>query len=198
MEDDVNESPNNMISLALAIFGIVLGAAGFYFGLTANQRIESIDESVEAGSSSSARVEKKIAGLETQIAELAARLAEQDKTLSRLRVYTSQGEQAVKQLAVELRANREQIVKTAEALNEFAAAGFRSAPPAMEVADSEVAAESSAGAPANATVYTIESGDTFARIAAKIGLSVQAILDANPDVDPRRLRIGQKIDIPVQ
>jgi LysM repeat protein len=42
------------------------------------------------------------------------------------------------------------------------------------------------------------AGDTFARIAAKIGLSVQAILDANPDVDPRRLRIGQKIDIPVQ
>ncbi|RKX33172.1 MAG: hypothetical protein DRP71_10855 [Verrucomicrobia bacterium] len=44
--------------------------------------------------------------------------------------------------------------------------------------------------------YTIKSGDTFARLSGLFGVSVQAIEEANPGVDPRRLRIGQKIFIP--
>lgn len=44
--------------------------------------------------------------------------------------------------------------------------------------------------------YTIKSGDTFARLSGLFGVSVQAIEAANPGVDPRRLRIGQKIYIP--
>ena len=201
MEDDANQTPSNMIPVALAVFGIVLGGAGLYFGLTANQRINSIDESVEAGTSSSARAEKKISGFDTQIAELAARVAEQNKTVSRLRVYSSQGEQAVKKLASELKVNREQIVKTAESLNEFAAAGFRasSSAPVAEAPRAEPTEQSVAAAsPVDARMYTIESGDTFGRIATKVGVSVQAILDANPDVDPRRLSIGQAIHIPAR
>ena len=56
MEDDANQSPSNMVpvALALAVLGIVLGAAGLYFGLTANQRLNPIDESVSAGATSSA------------------------------------------------------------------------------------------------------------------------------------------------
>ena len=44
--------------------------------------------------------------------------------------------------------------------------------------------------------YTIKSGDTFARLSGLFGVTVQAIEEANPGVDPRRLRIGQKIFIP--
>jgi LysM repeat protein len=44
--------------------------------------------------------------------------------------------------------------------------------------------------------YTIKAGDTFARLSGLFGVSVQAIEAANPGVDPRRLRIGQKIYIP--
>ena len=44
--------------------------------------------------------------------------------------------------------------------------------------------------------YTIKAGDTFARLSGLFGVSVQAIEEANPGVDPRRLRIGQKIFIP--
>jgi LysM repeat protein len=44
--------------------------------------------------------------------------------------------------------------------------------------------------------YTIKSGDTFARLSGLFGVSVQAIEAANPGVDARRLRIGQKIFIP--
>jgi LysM repeat protein len=191
-----------MIPVALAVFGIVLGGAGLYFGLTANQRLNPIDESVSASATSSAKVEKVINGFETQITELAAQVSEQSKTISRLRVYSSQGEQAVKKLASELNVNREQIVKTAEKLNEFAAAGFRAAPapqaPSAASADTATAEPAAPAAPGEATTYVIASGDNFGKIATKAGVTVQAILDANPDADPRRLAIGQTINIPAQ
>ena len=79
MEDDVNQSPSNMVPVALAVLGIVLGGAGLYFGLTANQRLNPIDESVSAGATSSAKIEKVINGFQTQVAELAAQVSEQSR-----------------------------------------------------------------------------------------------------------------------
>ncbi|MGE5527568.1 MAG: LysM peptidoglycan-binding domain-containing protein, partial [Patescibacteria group bacterium] len=47
------------------------------------------------------------------------------------------------------------------------------------------------------TVYTIQAGDTLFALAARFGTTVQAILAANPGLDPNRLMIGQQICIPV-
>jgi LysM repeat protein len=204
MEEDVNSSSGNMIPVALAVLGIVLGGAGLYFGLTANQRINPIDETVQAGSSSAAKLEKQISGFDTKIAELSAQLTETKKTLERVRVYGSQSEQNIKTLASELKANREQILKTAETLNEFAASGFRAAAPAKAPAAasaqetiSVTSDQTTAAAPAGvASTYSIQSGDTLGRIAGKKGVDLQALLDANPNADPRRLSIGQVINIP--
>jgi len=200
MEDDANQSPNNMVPVALAVLGIVLGGAGLYFGLTANQRLNPIDESVSAGATSSAKIEKVINGFQTQVAELAAQISEQSKTVNRLRIYSSQGEQAVKKLAGELNTNRAQIVKTAEMLNEFAAVGFRAvpAPQGASAASNDTGSPAAIVAPGAASTYVIVSGDNFGKIAGKFGVAVQAILDANPDADPRRLAIGQTIQIPTK
>jgi len=189
-----------MVPVALAVLGIVLGTAGLYFGLTANQRLNPIDESVSAGATSSAKIETVINGFQTQVAELAAQMSEQSKTVNRLRVYSSQGEQAVKKLAGELNTNREQIVKTAEMLNEFAAAGFRAVPAPQEAsaASNDTGSPAAIAAPGAASTYVIASGDNFGKIASKFGVAVQAILDANPDADPRRLAIGQTIQIPTK
>ena len=200
MEDDANQSPSNMVPVALAVLGIVLGGAGLYFGLTANQRLNPIDESVSAGATSSAKIEKVINGFQTQVAELAAQISEQSKTVNRLRIYSSQGEQAVKKLAGELNTNRAQIVKTAEMLNEFAAVGFRAvpAPQGASAASNDTGSPAAIVAPGAASTYVIVSGDNFGKIAGKFGVAVQAILEANPDADPRRLAIGQTIQIPTK
>lgn len=47
-----------------------------------------------------------------------------------------------------------------------------------------------------ATEYTIAQGDTFSALAKKFGVKVKAIEEANPGVDPAKLKIGQKIHIP--
>jgi LysM repeat protein len=46
------------------------------------------------------------------------------------------------------------------------------------------------------TEYTIEKGDTFFGIAKKHGVSMKAVKDANPGVEPTKLKLGQKIVIP--
>ena len=48
-------------------------------------------------------------------------------------------------------------------------------------------------------VYTVKSGDSMAKIAAKHGISVGALVRANPQVDdPRLIFPGQKLEIPGQ
>jgi LysM repeat protein len=46
--------------------------------------------------------------------------------------------------------------------------------------------------------YTIQSGDTFAAIATKLGLDLSAVVAANPGVGPSNLQVGQTINIPTQ
>jgi len=50
--------------------------------------------------------------------------------------------------------------------------------------------------PATGTEYSIAKGDTFGKLAKKFHVSVKAIEAANPGVDPAKLKIGQKIQIP--
>lgn len=46
------------------------------------------------------------------------------------------------------------------------------------------------------TEYVVAPGDTFYSIGRKFGVGYKAIEAANPGVDPRRLRVGQKLVIP--
>lgn len=46
------------------------------------------------------------------------------------------------------------------------------------------------------TVYRIQPGDTFYALAVRFGVSLSALLAANPGVDPSRLTVGQTICIP--
>lgn len=44
--------------------------------------------------------------------------------------------------------------------------------------------------------YAVKAGDTATSIARKCGVKVDALLAANPTLDPRRLKVGQQIRIP--
>lgn len=46
------------------------------------------------------------------------------------------------------------------------------------------------------STYTVAAGDSPSSIAEKCGTTTQAILDANPGLDPRALRVGQVINLP--
>lgn len=52
--------------------------------------------------------------------------------------------------------------------------------------------------PATQGEHVIVKGDLLATIAKKYGVTVRALQDANPGVDPSRLKIGQKLTIPAR
>jgi LysM repeat protein len=54
----------------------------------------------------------------------------------------------------------------------------------------------SPAAPGETKEYAIAKGDTLGSIARKNGLSLKALMEANPGVDSRKLQIGQKVQIP--
>jgi LysM repeat protein len=51
---------------------------------------------------------------------------------------------------------------------------------------------------AGASEHVIVKGDTFATLAKKYGVSVKSIQNANPNLNPSRLRIGDKVKIPAK
>ncbi|MCX7819507.1 MAG: LysM peptidoglycan-binding domain-containing protein [Kiritimatiellae bacterium] len=57
-------------------------------------------------------------------------------------------------------------------------------------------AEAPSAAATAARTYTVAAGDTLGGIARKLGVSVSALQQANPDVNPARLKIGQKLNVP--
>ena len=49
---------------------------------------------------------------------------------------------------------------------------------------------------ANPRTHTVKAGETPGIIARKYGIKVEALMAANPKVDPRRMQIGQALTIP--
>jgi LysM repeat protein len=49
---------------------------------------------------------------------------------------------------------------------------------------------------AGAGEYVIQKGDSAAKMAQQFGITVSGLLEANPGLDPRRLKVGQRILIP--
>ena len=76
------------------------------------------------------------------------------------------------------------------------------AAPATEAAPAEAAPSDTpvpapTGTPSSlGQTYTVESGDYPATIAAKFGVTLEALLAANPGIDPTNLQIGQVLVIP--
>ena len=224
MEDDLNESSSSMLPIALALLAIALGGAGLYFGMSANQRINPISDNIEERSGSAARIEKQLASFEAQLTELVAQNEELKGTVNRVRMYGSQSEQTAKQAISGVKDNREELVKLVKSFNELSGGGISTRPNQAAAATATTSPTTSRptitssptssfpasgtsgtitvtsdstvpGNPAAAT-YRIQSGDNFAKVATQKGVSLQALLDANPGVDPRSLQIGQRINVP--
>ncbi len=76
----------------------------------------------------------------------------------------------------------------------FAPATFA---PATEAAPTDTPAPAATNTPSSlGQTYTVQSGDYPATIATKFGITVEALLGANPGIDPTNLQIGQVLIIP--
>jgi LysM repeat protein len=69
-------------------------------------------------------------------------------------------------------------------------------PPVVATAPAVVETPAMPAVPTGATEYTIVKGDFLEKIAKNFHVSVKSITDANPGIEPTKLKIGQKIHIP--
>jgi len=64
------------------------------------------------------------------------------------------------------------------------------------VAQAPAKAQPAASAPSAARVHAVADGDNFWSVARQYGVTISSLTQANPGVDPTRLRIGQSLVIP--
>ena len=193
----------------LVIAACLLAVISLILGIIALRSLSALKSEMGDVGSLAARLDS----IETSARKAAA---DSEKAVSRLASISSDTQRAFDNVSKELATLRTGVnratIDAKEASDRIASIHGRSSSGSTESAGTSSASASptpsgpsgSASAatttPATAlgpnNTYTIKSGDTFARLSGQFGVPVQAIEQANPGVDPRRLKIGQKIVIP--
>ncbi|WOO40826.1 LysM peptidoglycan-binding domain-containing protein [Rubellicoccus peritrichatus] len=197
------------IPIAIALLGVVLGGVALFLTMSGSGKSEATQSALEEATEQTTALELRLNGLEQQLAKLQSSFSDQDQ---KIRVMASQTQSALNQVGQEINSSRQQITATAAKVNEIAEkmqsavvarAPARASLPPQDVVAAEESEQSSATAvlPNGSSIakhreHVISGGDTFAKLSKKYQVSVDEILAANPDADPRRLQVGQRIKIP--
>jgi LysM repeat protein len=108
---------------------------------------------------------------------------------------------SIKTLNDSLRGDFDQITTKFGSIDASIAKLQESAKPAPRAKASKSAPAGEASAPGTVSsdgTYTVKSGDSLAKIARANGVSLADLEAANPGVDPKRLKVGQKINLPTK
>ncbi len=168
-------SPFLMVAICLIALG--LSGVALFIALT------GVNKPQEAQLAQVQALETKLQEAETKTRELEAENAKIHEHLQRL---TQESQEAFNSVGLEMgklhnsvKSNRDELEKMHNHLSKKALA--------------PLSAEKSQ---TMARTYTIQAGDTFASIAKEHDFSLQALVNANPGLDPRNLRIGEVIQLP--
>jgi LysM repeat protein len=197
MEEEESSVASGIIPLIIAIIAIVLGGVGLYLGYASHKRVVTLEAQLSEGSSGVAEMDRHLQQVVTRLNEISTKVdtsaSDLDALRTRFRILGSQTQESLAGLTNEMNVNREAIAQLNKHLVEVAASAT---PRRQNTTVAESAQTTDTSNRVAGQLYTIQAGDTFQRIAREHNVSVQALLDANPDADPRRLRIGMEIVIP--
>lgn len=209
MEDDIISKPEKQSSIipALGLLGLGLGIIALALGIISMIKVG------DTAADMNDKIEKA-AALSLETKKISDRIDSLAMQIEAIKVDgKSQTETLISQVNAELKKVYDSIADTRnvagenrKAIEEIAKRGVRKAQPqaqeqkpqeqAQAQAQTQAADTQTAAASGDAKTHKIQSGDTFAKLAKKYGVSLDAIIKANPSVNPSRLRIGQKIAIP--
>lgn len=180
------------IPLILAIAAFVLGGLSFVFAWSTKSALNrhkdnilrEVSEAVEASKQAAADARNAgtggegIAALSTDFEELKAMVRSGYDKIS---------------------VSQKQIVENAKSLNARLARLEGNAPQTPVAATPNRGdAPAAPGAPTNNGKYKVQKGDYPGKIAKKLGVTTKELLDANPGLDPKRLQIGQELNVPAK
>ncbi len=176
-------------AVIIAVIGVWLGWLGFSKANELEARIAEISGAAESLS----KLESTVSDNSEMLRKAAGKIASIESNLGTVTTAIEKDVADVKRSMRSVAMQAGTALKKAEALEkEGVPVAASSAPsPAAPTTKGDPSSSSS-----SSVSHTIASGDTYGKLSTKYKVSVNALLDANPGVDPRRLRIGQKIIIP--
>ncbi len=214
MEDETPSTPKTSpVISAVAVLALGVAAVATALGVVALKKIQSTTNDISERIEKNAAVELETKKLSDRVDSLALQLENIKGNLgdnsaqidAKVGDVVKQTQKVVNILNSNIGEIRAEVVKNREAIEKLASrpTSTRSAARA-ESAQTEskpdTAQNSAAGetpeTSADGKIHKIQSGDTFAKLAKKYNVSVEAIVKANPDANPARLKIGQKVRIP--
>ena len=196
----------------LALIALVVGLAGLIFGIVAFKKTSQLYALTEVQEATSGNREK-ISGLQEKVRSLESRYT----GLANLQNAVDQTRRGVQTLSGQLSEVRTQVssdaVKIADLEAKLDVEDEVAEGPSSSPVTFATPAPTSSPAPAPSQnldsglltpaedgsgrmQYTIRRGDTPSTVARQLGISLDSLLRANPGIEPRYLRIGQKLNIP--
>jgi LysM repeat protein len=177
--DTISQESNGSSSY-LPVGALIIGLVGAVLAGVALAKVSAVNRQLEAQAALSSRVE----GMESQVRQAVSTSEQASQRISKVASDTNN---AFNQVGEVINALRGEVAKAQEA---------RPAPPPATATASK--SGSSAAPAAGPGEYVVKSGDTGTRIANGAGVSLQALMAANPGVDWNRLHVGQKINLPAR
>lgn len=208
MEDEniiKNEKQSSSLAPALGLFGLGLGIIALAVGVMAMVKVgdtaKNMNDKIERAAALALETKKisdRIDSLALQIEEIkSSDKNSKEKLINTVRVKFNEVYTAINETRSVVNANK-------EAIETLAKRGVRKAQaPAETKVEQKATTEQTADQTAEQSKqdgatkkHVIQSGDTFGKLAKKYGVSVSAIVSANPNANPSRLKVGQEIIIP--
>lgn len=203
---------SSFLPMALSLVALALAAAALFLAVNSAKKLDSAQEAltVKADKAIAASVEvsniaPKLQSLANQINEVRSStktasnktvsdvksaLEYYSKLINENRALISANQEALKTIALELRDSPTKSQTRAKAQ----ASEQQAAP--QEQQKTEQSEQNATAATSGTKTYKIKSGDYLAKIAKKFKVSIKALQDANPGIEPSKLQIGQEINIP--
>lgn len=185
--------PTNFIPITIGLLGITLAIISLFFSLGSSkdkalrQEMSYLEETLH-------KIKTQTENLEFQFNQFNAHTTDQIFALS------TQTQKALNQIGEEISTTRNRIAANQEAIQEIMKRIHASTNLALEKSNDSGVTPSPTAAHANddapVSFHIIQSGDTFAKLAKAYHVNIQELIAMNPQIDPRRLQIGQKVNIP--
>jgi|GEM_PF-2303393 len=190
------------ISPFIALAALVCGLIGLVLGLMAYQSTQKLDERMGEFASYG----QSIQGLSEQVEKVSKT---KYTTTTDMNKFADQVQGAFDQISGEIAKVRSQSRSDSITLAELDAQieelkeQMSSRPSASSNTMSTIVVPEDSEDQVTTTLdgsilYTIKSGDTLGKVAKEFGITLDQIFNANPGIEPRRLRLGQQITIPVK
>lgn len=197
---DVSSKTPLFIGIAaviLALTGVILGWMGFSKASALEDQIAEISNAADSISEMKASVDSNSKTLRSA----AGKITSIERGLESVSVGVRKDISDVKKTLRALAIQAGTALKKVEALEKN---GLTAAAPALRTSakpSSLSGGMKSTGGESPASlgasrIHKIQSGDTYQQLSARYKVSVNDLIDANPGVDPRRLKIGQPIVVP--